>query len=229
VLRSRALGEADRILTLFTAERGKIDAVAKGIRRAKSHFAGRMEFGNECALTMHAGRSLDVIVGADLLGSSWERIVEPERFAVASLAAEVIDTLCEPELALPGVYTLLSGTLRAIAASDAPRTVVPRFLLRLFVSLGIAFPLESCVQCGNALRGKAWADSTEAGLLCEACRSRRFGLVELDAEDLANLKALAAPRGDRRATVHARPRVAEAIDAVLVHHLGRKPKTVEGV
>jgi len=61
VLRGRPLGEADRILTLFTDERGKLDAVAKGVRRARSHLAGRLEFGTECAFGMHRGRSLDVI------------------------------------------------------------------------------------------------------------------------------------------------------------------------
>jgi DNA repair protein RecO len=176
---------------------------------------------------MHAGRSLDVIVSAELIDSPWERLVEPERFAVASLVAEVIDALCEPELELPDVYALLSGTLRAIAASDEPRSVIPRFLLRLFVALGLAFPLDACVRCGNALDAKAWADASDAGLLCERCHERWRDLIELDRDDLANLQALAAPRGDRRATLHARSRVAQAIDAVLVHHLGRKPKAVD--
>jgi DNA repair protein RecO len=175
---------------------------------------------------MHAGRSLDVIVSAELVDSSWERLVDPERFGVASLVAEVIDTLCEPDLAQSDVYALLSGTLRAIAANDAPQSVVPRFLLRLFTALGLAFPLDTCVRCGNTLDGEAWADASDAGLVCDRCRERWRDLVALDAQDLANLQGLAAPRGDRRAMLHARPRVAEALDEILVHHLGRKPKTL---
>ena len=57
VLRGRQLGEADRIFTLFTSERGKLDAVAKGVRRPRSHLAGRLEFANECEFR-HASRSL---------------------------------------------------------------------------------------------------------------------------------------------------------------------------
>ena len=90
-MRGRQLGEADRIFTLFTGERGKLDAVAKGARRAKSHLAGRMEFGNECEFGMHRGRSLDVIVSAHILHAPWSKLVEPERFAVVSLVAELID------------------------------------------------------------------------------------------------------------------------------------------
>ncbi|HTA37680.1 MAG TPA: DNA repair protein RecO, partial [Candidatus Acidoferrales bacterium] len=101
VLRGRVLGEADRIFTLFSTERGKIDAVAKGVRRAKSQLSGRLEFGNECQFGMHRGRSLDVIASAEIVTAHWDRLVEPERFAVFSLVAEVIDSLCEPDEALP--------------------------------------------------------------------------------------------------------------------------------
>ena len=60
------MGEADRIFTLFTLERGKLDAVAKGVRRPRSHFAGRLEFLNECDFLMHRGRSLEIIVSAEI-------------------------------------------------------------------------------------------------------------------------------------------------------------------
>ena len=52
MLRARNLGEADKIYTLFTRERGKIDAVAKGVRRTKSSLGGRLEFMNEVALRL---------------------------------------------------------------------------------------------------------------------------------------------------------------------------------
>jgi DNA repair protein RecO (recombination protein O) len=224
VLRARPLGEADRIVTLFTDERGKLDAVAKGVRRAKSHFAGRLEFGNECFLTMHAGRSLDVIVSAEIVRAPWERLVEPERFTTAQLAAEVIDALCEPDLAMPEIYALLTGTLGAIAASDAPRTIVPRFSWRFLELLGLRPPLDACIRCGGLLERRAWADPNEGGLICERCRERWRDLLELDAGDLQNLGDLAAPRGERRATMQARANVAQAIAMMLAYHLGRRPK-----
>lgn len=225
VLRARPLGEADRIMTLFTTERGKVDAVAKGVRRAKSHLAGRLEFGTESALTMHHGRSLDVIVTADILNAPWERLVDPERFSVASLVAELIDAFCEPDLALPDVYDLLAGMIGAIASSEAPRALIPRFSLRLLSLLGLEPPADTCVRCGDPLAsGRAWVDPDAAGLICERCRERWRDLVEFDAEDLQNLAALAAPRGHGRASLQARPRVAGAIEAIVVHHLGRRPK-----
>ncbi|MDE2481348.1 MAG: DNA repair protein RecO [bacterium] len=227
MLRARPLGEADRIFTLLSTERGKMDAVGKGVRRAKSHLAGRLEFGNECELQMHRGRSLDVIVSADIVRSSWERLVAPERFAAAQLVAELIDAFCEPDLALPEVYALVDGMLRAIAASDEPRTLVPRFSLRLLAALGLEPPADACVRCGLAFDdARAFLDADVGGFICSSCRERWRDLIELDAEDLRNLAEVAAPRGSGRAAVRARPRVAAAVEQLIAHHLGRKPRTV---
>jgi DNA repair protein RecO (recombination protein O) len=219
------LGEADRIVTLFSTESGKLNAVAKGVRRTKSHLSGRLEFGNECELQMHRGRSLDVIVHADIVNAPWQSLVEPERFAVAQLVAELIDAFCEPGLALPDVYALLSGVLNAIAATDNPRALVPRFSLRLLSALGIEPPVDACVRCGLALdEDRAWVDGEAGGFICARCRERWRDLIELDADDLRNLAELATPRGRRGAALAARPRVTQAIEALIVHHLGRRPK-----
>jgi len=223
VLRGRVLGEADRIFTLFSAERGKIDAVGKGVRRAKSHLAGRMEFGNECQFGMHSGRSLDVIVSAEIVVAHWERLVDPERFAVFSLVAEVIDALCEPDQALPDVYALLVGMLAAIASTDEPRALVPRFSLRLLDLLGVAPPVSRCIRCDMPLEDRAFLDPEAGGIIGESCRERWRDLIELEAADLENLRALAARKG-ARARLRATPRVARAIEDLLAHHLGRRPK-----
>ncbi|MBV8375017.1 MAG: DNA repair protein RecO [Candidatus Eremiobacteraeota bacterium] len=223
-MRARPLGEADRILTLFTSERGKLDAVAKGVRRSRSHLAGRLEFGNECLFGMHRGRSLDVIVSADIMRAPWQRLVQPERFAVASVAAELIDAFCEPDLALPDVYGLLQGMLDAIAMAEDPKLLLPRFSLRLLDALGLAPPADSCVRCTSPLGGSSWLDAEVGGLIDAACREGWRDLLELTCADRDNFAALAAPKETAAAALAARPRVARAIDELLAHHLGRRPK-----
>ncbi|MHB8146424.1 MAG: DNA repair protein RecO [Vulcanimicrobiaceae bacterium] len=225
VLRGRQLGEADRIFTLFTDERGKLDAVAKGVRRPKSHLSGRLEFGNECVLSMHRGRSLDVIVAAEIVNAPWERLVDPDRFAVFSLVAEVIDAFSEPDLPMPDVYALLTGAIAGIAASDEPRTLVPRFSLRLLCALGLEPPVDRCVRCSLDFEGTAWLDPEAGGLICGACRERWRDLIEFDAQDLANVVAVGAAKGSTtRPVVRATPHVERAIEILLAHHLGRRPK-----
>ena len=226
VLRGRTYGEADRILTLFTTERGKVDAIAKGVRRTKSHLAGRLEFANQVQLGMHRGRNLDVVVSADIEQAHWQHIVQPERFAAANLAIEMIDAFCEPDLPLPDVYALLSGALRAIGQSDEALALLPRFSLRLLAALGLAPPVDACVLCGASLAGRsAWLDADQGGFGGEECRVSWRDVQSLDERDVANLRALAAPAGGEvRPAVRARPRVAHAIEALVNHHLGRRPK-----
>jgi DNA repair protein RecO (recombination protein O) len=224
-LRGRQLGEADRIFTVFTLERGKLDAVGKGVRRARSHLAGRLEFGNECAFGMHRGRSLDVIVSADIVSSPWRKLVEPERYAVASVAAELIDALCEPDLALPEVYGLLSGMLAAVSTSSEPRELLPRFSLRLLDLLGLAPPPDRCVRCTSQFGdAPVWLDAEAGGLIDAACRERWRDLLELDALDRENFASLSAPKDASSAGVRARPSVARAVEELVAHHLGRRPK-----
>ena len=220
------LGEADRIYTLLTLERGKLDAVAKGVRRARSHFAGRLEFGNECEFGLHRGRSLEVIVSADIVSAPWAQLVQPERYAVASVGVELVDAFCEPELAVPDVYALLLRMLAAVARSDEPRCLLPRFSLRLLDLLGLAPPWEACVRCTAPLgSGTAWFDAESGGFIDRACFERWRDLPEFDAAERQQFAALAAPKNDAAAGVRAGVRVARAVEELVAHHLGRRPKS----
>jgi DNA repair protein RecO (recombination protein O) len=226
VLRGRNYGEADRILTLFTTQRGKADTIAKGARRTKSHLAGRLELANEVALTMHRGRNLDVIVSADTKSANWLHIVQPDRFAAANIVLEFIDAFCEPDLPLPEIYSLLTGALRAIGKSDEPLALIPRFSMRLLELLGLAPPVDSCIRCGAPFDGKsAWLDLEQGGFAGEECRVSWRDVLVLEPNDVANLRALAAPVGaGSKAGVRASREVARAIESLMSYHLGRRPK-----
>jgi DNA repair protein RecO (recombination protein O) len=226
ILRGRTYGEADRILTLFTNERGKMDAIAKGARRTKSHLAGRLEFGNEVLLGMHRGRNLDVVVSADIEQANWQYLVQPERFAAANMIAEMVDAFCEPDLAQPDVYALLTAALRAIGQSDDPLALLPRFSMRLLDALGLAPPVDTCIHCGKPFQDEgAWVDAEQGGFGCPACRVTWREVLLLDVGDVRNLRAIAAaPGGPVSPTLHATRPVAQAIEALVNHHLGRRPK-----
>jgi DNA repair protein RecO (recombination protein O) len=209
---------------LFTKEHGKVDAVAKGVRRTKSHFAGRLQFMSEATLTFHRGRSLDVITSAETIRSRWSSIVEPSAFATAHLLAEMVDAFCEPDLAMPEIYALLSGAIGALGRGPAPAALVPRFSLRLLHALGLAPPDDDCVRCSERLVESAFADVDAGGLVCERCRGPREG-VTLDVVDLENFRALGAPRGGTvRPKAFATDRAAQAIDAFVTYHLGKRPR-----
>lgn len=225
ILRGRTYGEADRILTLFTKERGKIDAIAKGARRTKSHLAGRLEFGNEVLLGMHRGRNLDVVVSADIEQAHWQRLVQPEAYAAANMIVELIDAFCEPDLAQPEIYALLTAALGAIGQTQDPLALLPRFSMRLLEALGLAPPVDSCIHCGKPFGASAWVDAEQGGFGCENCRVTWREVIVLRADDVRNLQAIAAvPGGPIAPALRARRPVAQAIESLVNHHLGRRPK-----
>jgi DNA repair protein RecO (recombination protein O) len=228
VMRARNLGEADKIYTLFTQQRGKLDAVGKGVRRAKSQLAGRLEFVTEAALTMHRGRNLDVITGAEIERAYWSSIVAPGAFATAHVVVELVDAFCELDLAMPEIYALLRGVLTALASAREPAHLVPRFQLRLLGALGFAPVAGGCVRCDAPLVAvAAWADVEAGGLACERCRPRDADALPLRPADVANFQGLAAGRGDAvRPVATALPAAARAIDAFVTWHLGKR--TVSG-
>ena len=225
VLRSRNLGEADKIFTLFTRERGKLDAVAKGVRRIKSTNAGKLEFLTEASLTLHSGRSLDVITGATILRSEWEGLVEPPAFVAANVVAELIDAFCEPELQQPEIYELLGGVVHALAAAGRPTSLLPRFELRLLDALGLLPSLDACVRCGEDLQSaqQAWLDPASGGLVCATCHSGGDA-GKLEGEQIANVLGLAAPRGASTAVAEPVAAVTRAVDALVSYHLGKRAK-----
>ncbi len=229
VLRARNLGEADKIYTLFTNTDGKIDAVAKGVRRPRSQVAGKLEFMSEATLTLHRGRSLDVITSAEIARAHWAAITAPGGFATAHLLAELVDAFCETHLPMPEVFDLLRGVLRALGAASEPAALVPRFELRLLGALGYAPASDACVRCDDPLEATpAWADLEAGGLACERCRPHRADAFALAPSDVANFRSLGAARGDAvRASATATPSSARAVDAFVTWHLGKRPKSTK--
>lgn len=211
--------------TFLTRERGKVDAVAKGARRPRSAIGGRLEPLAEVRVSLHKGRSLDVVSEVRTIRSYWSDLVRPDALATASLFAETIDLFCEPDLPLPEIYTLLAGAVGAVAASDAPATLVPRFQLRLLHALGLAPADDACVRCGDSFNEHgAWLDLEAGGLGCERCYGARGDAHAFEAADVANFRALGAQRGTG-AALFATMKVARATDDLITWHLGRRPKS----
>jgi DNA repair protein RecO (recombination protein O) len=117
VLRVTKLGEADRIVTLLTRRHGRIRAVAKGVRRTKSRFGGRLEPFGHVDVQLFAGRSLDVVTQAETVDPFGARIVgDYARYTAATAVAETTERLSaedrEPWLRM---YLLVVSALRALA------------------------------------------------------------------------------------------------------------------
>ena len=170
VLKRSDLGEADRLLTLYTPNRGKLRAVAKGVRRPTSRKAGHVELFSHSQLLLARGRNLDLITQAELIEPFRPIREDLLRLTYASYAAELVDQFIEEETENRAVFDLLRAMLSWLAAGDDPVLAARLFELKLLGYAGYHPQLYRCVECGRDLAPEANFFSAElGGVACPAC------------------------------------------------------------
>jgi DNA repair protein RecO (recombination protein O) len=180
VLRSLRYGEADRILHLYTPHRGRVGAIAKGVRRAKSRFGGRLEPFFRVRLVLYEGRS-------DLLTVTSAETVAPYarlRGAAASLdaaarACDAVGRLFETAEPHPAVFHLLANELALLDADPGQADESGRlaFRLKLLLAAGLAPHLAGCAVCGEREHLSGFSGAA-GGVVCGACEGAAFPLDE---------------------------------------------------
>lgn len=199
VLRTHKLGEADRIIVLMTEGRGKVRAVAKGVRKTKSRIGGRLEPTAHVSLLVHEGRSLDVINQVETIDSNRHVREDLERLGDGLALVEAVDQVAQEGEANRPIYTMLAAALRTLdEAETRPPLLVGAFYWKLLTEEGVAPVLDECVVCGDT--DLVAFEVSEGGTLC---RQHRRGLpVETETLDLVRrvlggqlAKALNTPDG----------------------------------
>lgn len=176
MLRTQALGEADRICTLLTRTHGKVRAAARGVRRTSSKFGGRLEPFSHVDAQFAVGRSLEVVTQVEQLHAYGEPLAgDYARFTAGQVMLETADRLvaAEGEPALPH-YRLLVGALRVLGdgTSDGPRPptmILDSFLLRALAIAGYAPALSECAVCGEPGPHESFSPAS-GGMVCRRCR-----------------------------------------------------------
>lgn len=171
VLRTHKLGEADRIVTLLTRGRGKVRAVAKGVRRTKSKFGARLEPGMVVDVQCYEGRSLDTVTQADGLAPYGEAIARDyPAFTAASVMLETGEQLTEEGQPATQHFRLLAGGLAALAGREHdPRLVLDSYLIRALAIGGWRASFVNCARCGMAGPHRAF-HVPSGGAVCPVCR-----------------------------------------------------------
>jgi DNA repair protein RecO (recombination protein O) len=168
VVRTHKLGEADRIVVLLTAEHGKVRAIAKGIRKTKSRFGGRLEPLTHVSLLLYQGRELDIVSQAETIDPTRPLMDDLDRLTQGLALLEAVDRLTPDREPVPDLYRMLVGALRTLATRPS-ELVVPAFFWKVLASEGLRPELDRCVRCG--VDGPLVAfDLDEGGTLCRACR-----------------------------------------------------------
>jgi DNA repair protein RecO (recombination protein O) len=221
VLRSIRYGEADRILHLYSNTRGRVGAIAKGARKPKSRFGGRLEPFFRLDLLLHEGRSdlMTVTGAATVEGYAHLRSSGPALTAGARGCDAVLRLLdaAEPN---PPAYNLLCRYLSLLDDPAAPRAAgletALSFRLKLALVAGFAPELSSCTRCGETEHLVGFSGAA-GGVVCAGCQAGSFELSEeahrFMVEGLASPLS-EAPEGEPQAL----RQVERAVGETLEHH-----------
>ncbi len=234
VLRSFRFGEADRILHLYTHDRGRVGAMAKGVRKTKSRFGARLEPFSHVELVLHQGRGeLDTVTGASLVHSHDHIRSEPYRLQVGMIGLEAMLKLFTEEEANEKAFTALTRFLDAlddIASRPGSRAAIDptglSFQLKLLWVSGYMPHLETCVECGGLAPLVAFLPAAGGGV-CAACDP---GGIPLSAEGVHGIRLLLhspiAAAAGAGLTDQAQRDALAVVTASYEHHGGFRLKTL---
>ena len=179
VLRSIRFGEADRILHLYTPDRGRISAIAKGVRKTRSRFGGRLEPFFRLNLILHEGRSDLMTVSAAETVSAYARLrSDGAALDNAARACDAVTRLFETTEANAPVFHLLAnelGLLDGDPAAHATHANQLAFRLKLLLAAGFAPQLAACAACGEPDHLVAFSGAA-GGVVCGSCEAGGFAL-----------------------------------------------------
>ena len=220
VLRQRKLGEADKIVTLYCSHYGRLDAVAKGVRRTKSRLAGHLEPLTLGSYLIAEGRELDIVTQAETVESFSHLRTDLERLSRGLYCAELVDRLTPERSEGNPVFRLLSETLTVLDQESELDLAVRRFELRLLDELGYRPALETCAVCDRRLEpiDNFWS-APAGGAVCPDCADDALRLRPLSLNALKVLRLLLRASYAEAARVRLSGGLMQEVEACLSDHL----------
>ncbi|MCL2678918.1 MAG: DNA repair protein RecO [Dehalococcoidia bacterium] len=178
VIRKTRLGEADRILTLYTPHMGKIQGFARAVRKPKSKLSGHLEMLSYSQVTLVRGKNIDTITGSVTIEPLLKLKSDLDMLSCALYAAEMINQFTPAETEDPQLFDLFLKTLRRLPEASDKDLLLRHFELHLLRQAGYRPELEKCALCRNTLIMAANAFAPSAGgALCPSClrSGRHYG------------------------------------------------------
>ena len=219
MLRSIRFGEADRVLHLYTEERGRLGAMAKGVRRVRSRFGGRLEPFFRVGLVLHEGRGeLCTVTSAETVHAHPSLRERGQALERAAQACDAVLRLFHEQAPNRPAYNLLCHALGLLDSEPAvaSRAQALAFRLKLLLAAGFAPELSACASCGDR-EHLAGFSGAAGGVVCAGCEAGSFPL-----EPAAHgfmVDALARPLAEAPPAPEPALRQADrAISETLEHH-----------
>jgi DNA repair protein RecO (recombination protein O) len=205
VLRHSDFGEADRLLTLYTREHGKVRAIAKGARKIASRKAGHLEPFTRVKLQFAKGRDLLIVTQAETIDAYPSLRADLTLTGYAAYVLELLDRFVpDEETALPSLFRLLTETLSRLATNPIPWLTIRSYEMRLLDLLGFRPQLFECANCETEILAEdQFFSAALGGAICPRCGQGLPGLWPISMDALKYLRHF--QRSGYREATRARP------------------------
>lgn len=233
ILRTRNLGETDRIYILFSPLYGKIDAVAKGVRKPSSKFSGTLEVFSHVYLMLSEGKSLDGVSQVEVSNPHYGLREDLKKLTCASYFIELVEHSILPGQENIELFSLVLSVLSLLEYGDNMELILRYMELQLLTVLGFRPVLDRCQKCGDFSENRTMKFYISlGGTLCEQCAGRELsGYIAVSSETIKFLGRLENITPVNLKTLFPSTRIYRESRWILRHllfyHLGKNIKSIE--
>jgi DNA repair protein RecO (recombination protein O) len=217
ILRRSDFGEADRLLTVYTPERGKLRLLAKGVRKTTSRKAGHVELFMLTNLLIAQGRTWDIISQAEIVEAYRGLREDLDKTGHTYYTAELLDRFTEEHDPNRPLFELLALTLAHLEHIDDPFIILRYFELHLLSLTGFQPQLHFCVTCQEALEpvDNNYFHLVDGGALCPTHGQMRPNAESLPLPVLKVLRFLQTESWEKAATLQLTPKTRQQVETLL--------------
>jgi len=220
VLKRKDMGEADRLLTCFTRDRGKLKLIAKGIRKPASRKAGHLELFTHARFLVARARTWDIITQAEGVNVYLALREDLSRTSYAYYAAELLDRLTEEQDEHQEMFDLFLDTLERLSVASELRIPTRYYELGLLNLAGFRPELFTCLGCGEQIQPATnYFHYGRGGILCESCGAEIAGSRRLSLPALKVLRYMQTRPYASVQNLQLRENVQGEIEDILYHYL----------
>jgi DNA repair protein RecO (recombination protein O) len=220
IIKKTKLGEADRILTLYTPHLGKIQAVAKGVRRPRSKMAGHLELITHSQVSLARGRNLDTITGSQTIYSFLTLKNDLWLTSCALYVIELVNQFAADYVEDSSLYQLLLETMHRLCQPVNVELVLRYFELHLLDEVGYRPQLQQCALCHSPLRPVTNAFSlASGGVLCPECSGSQPLAYSLSVNGLKVLRLFQGSDYSTASRLKMNSQLSQELAEVMSHYL----------
>ncbi|MCM8779177.1 MAG: DNA repair protein RecO [Candidatus Omnitrophica bacterium] len=169
VLKRKEFRETSLILTLFTREWGKINALAKGVRIPTSRWGSNFSLFSHNLIVFYPRKGLSLVTEAELLEDFSEKLAFFSRHLFANYLTQLVDLIMPLEDKNESIFQLLLKTLFLLEKGKEPERLMRIFEIKLLQLSGFSPRIDTCLQCQQKISRFAYFSHTQGGLLCKLC------------------------------------------------------------